>query len=439
MVRPRQRDSGISMILVVALVMIAIILVVASIVLWADFKDKERLQKSLKDELLRQQGIEAEVKAEIVKVLEPTGFVKKEGDELPKQEALDRMRKERDRYFSPERYALLPIEGGGKPLPAEQVEQWKKQLPETGLYGSLQKIVELAAAWTSHYKTRADQLAGELAIAENRRTTVESIKADLPKRKSEYIELLQKEIEAINKQTAAENEAYSARKAKLAEDRQKAEQETAADVEKYAADEIKVLNEIRELRRQLEELKTKEVIKHDVTAVHGKILNPDIQNRTAFIDIGSRERVVPGLKFLVGKRGVHNKFEFKARVEVKKAWMTTSEVAILEVYDAGRPVVEGDQIVNPLFSRERPLVVAFVGEDRPTRLRYTVDEASRRIREIGSTVRKDVTLDLDYVIFTEVGAQKQRDSYEAYRKAVFLEIPVAEASDLFRFLSGLKD
>ncbi len=96
-------------------------------------------------------------------------------------------------------------------------------------------------------------------------------------------------------------------------------------------------------------------------------------------------------------------------------------------------------IVNPLFSRDRPLTMAFVGEERPARLRFSVDEASRRIREIGSVVKKDVSLDLDYVVFTEVGSQKQRDSYEAYRKAVFLEIPVAEASDLFRFLTGLKD
>ena len=65
MVRPRQRDSGISMILVVVLVLIAIILVVASVILWADFKDKERLQKGLKEELGRLQSREAEIQAEM--------------------------------------------------------------------------------------------------------------------------------------------------------------------------------------------------------------------------------------------------------------------------------------------------------------------------------------------------------------------------------------
>jgi len=79
-------------------------------------------------------------------------------------------------------------------------------------------------------------------------------------------------------------------------------------------------------------------------------------------------------------------------------------------------------------------VMAFVGEDRPLKLRYSVDEATRRIREIGSEVRKEVTLDVDYVIFTEAGSQKNRESYDPYKKAVFLEIPIADASEVFRFL-----
>ena len=114
--------------------------------------------------------------------------------------------------------------------------------------------------------------------------------------------------------------------------------------------------------------------------------------------------------------------------------MTYAEVAVIEVYNPKeRPIVDGDLIVNPLFSKERPLVVASVGEDRPTKL-YASDEASRRITEMGSVVRKDITLDLDYVIFTESKKDKDRTSYDAFRKAVFLEIPIAEAKDIYRFL-----
>jgi hypothetical protein len=41
---------------------------------------------------------------------------------------------------------------------------------------------------------------------------------------------------------------------------------------------------------------------------------------------------------------------------------------------------------------------------------------------------------VDYVVFTEAGSQKTRESYDPYKKAVFLEIPIADATDIFRFL-----
>src|SRR5204863_1911334 len=131
---------------------------------------------------------------------------------------------------------------------------------------------------------------------------------------------LQKYIARLNEEIAREKTQFNERKTKFNEDKTKAETETAAEVEKYAADEIKVNNEIRELKRQLEELKVKEIIKHEINFVHGKIIRPDVPNKIAFINIGSRERVTPGLKFLVGNRGVQGKFEYKAKIEVKKAW-----------------------------------------------------------------------------------------------------------------------
>ena len=280
-----------------------------------------------------------------------------------------------------------------------------------------------------------EQLQLDLAIASEQTKNRTAIQPEIPKRKEEKREELRKEIAKINEEIGKEKEQAGVRKTQYGEAKTKAEAEITAETEKFAADEIKVQNEIRELRRQIEELKVKEVVKQEVNFIHGRVLRPDVPNRIAFINIGSRERVVPGLKFLVGRRGVQGKFEYKGKIEVKKAWTTHAECSIVELVDSTlKPITEGDYIVNPLFSKERPLVVAFVGEERPVRLRYSVDEAARRIKEIGSEVRKDVTLDVDYVIFTEAGAQKTADNYEPFKKAVFLEIPVAEASDIFRFL-----
>ena len=329
---------------------------------------------------------------------------------------------------------MPPLQGDPPRIKKDDADKFNRIRDESSYMRTLQALVNPAVSRTNHYKNRMEQLQVELKIAEDQKKSREEVAPQIPKKKEETITKLQADVAELNKQIAAEKATYNERKAKFTEDKTKAEGEIQKDTEEYAAYEIKINNEIRELKRQLEELKVKEVIKHEINFIHGKILNPDVPNKTAFIDIGSRERVVAGLKFLVGNRGVQGKFEYKAKIEVKKAWMTYCEVSIIEIYDKDKPVVEGDHIVNPLFNRERPIIVAFVGEDRPLKLRYSVDEATRRIKEIGSEVRKDVSLDVDYVIFTEAGSQKNRESYDPFKKAVFLEIPIADASDIFRFL-----
>ena len=439
MMRLRRRDAGISMVLVMILVVFTLIVTVGASIFWANYKDAERRAAALRAYQNRLAAEADEIKNQIARVNEPTGFPVGEGGQLSAPKANEAMKKWREEYVSVsalEKFPLVPpLQGTEVPkIKKDDADKFNRIRDESAYMRTLQQLINPAVSRTNHYKNRMEQLQVELQIAEGQKKSREEVAPQIPKKKEETRAALQKEIARLNEEIAREKTQYNERKTKFNEDKTKAEGEIAAEIEKYAADEIKVNNEIRELKRQLEELKVKEVIKHEINFIHGKILRPDVPNKTAFINIGSRERVVPGLKFLVGNRGVQGKFDYKAKIEVKKAWMTYCEVAIIESYDKDRPVVEGDAIVNPLFNKERPIVVAFVGEDRPLRLRYSVDEAARRIKEIGSEVRKEVTLDVDYVIFTEAGAQKTRESYDPYKKAVFLEIPIADATDIFRFL-----
>jgi hypothetical protein len=437
MMRLRRRDAGISMILVIILVVFTFIVTVAATIFWANYKDAERRAALIRRETERLDSEIGTVQQQLGKVNEATGLPMGEEGRLSSARANEAMKKWRDEYISTgalEKFPLIPPEKGDGRLPKDAADKFTRARDESAYMRTLQELVNPAISRTNHYKNRMEQLALDLQSAQEQKKSRDTVAPEIPKKKEETIASLQKEIARLNEEIAREKTQYNERKTKFNEDKTKAEGETAAEVEKYAADEIKVNNEIRELKRQLEELKIKEVITHEINFVHGKILKPDIPNKVAFINIGSRERVTPGLKFLVGNRGVQGKFEYKAKVEVKKAWMTYCEVAILEIYDKDRPVVEGDGIVNPLFSKDRPIILAFVGEDRPLRLRYSVDEATRRIKEIGSEVRKDVSLDVDYVVFTEAGSQKTRESYDPYKKAVFLEIPIADATDIFRFL-----
>jgi hypothetical protein len=439
MMRLRRRDAGISMVLVIVLIVFTLVITVAAVIFWANYKDAERRAAALRAYQARLTNEAAEIQSQLPKLNEPTGFPMGEGSTLSGPKATEAMKKWRDEYWnvsSLEKFPLVPPVAGGEPprIKKEDADKFTRARDESSFMRTLQALVNPAVSRTNHYKNRMEQLQVELQIAEAQKKNREAVAPEIPKKKEETRAVLQKEIAELNKQIAAEKTQYNERKTKFTEDKTKAEGEIATETEKYAADEIKVNNEIRELKRQLEELKVKEIIKHEINFIHGKVLRPDVPNKTAFIDIGSRERVVPGLKFLVGNRGIQGKFEYKAKLEVKKAWMTYCEVAIIEIYDKDKPVVEGDHIVNPLFHKERPIIVAFVGEDRPLKLRYSVDEAARRIKEIGSEVRKEVSLDVDYVIFTEAGLQKTRESYDPFKKAVFLEIPIADASDIFRFL-----
>jgi hypothetical protein len=438
MMRLRRRDAGISMVLVLILIVFTLIITVLAVVFWANYKDAERRAAALRAYQGRLTAEAEEIRQVLARTNEPTGLPLGEESRLSAPKAHEAMQKWRDEYVSIsalEKFPLVPnLVGEAPKVKKDDADKFNRIRDESAYMRTLQALVNPAISRTNHYKNRMEQLQVELKTAEEQKKSRETVAPEIPKKKEETRGVLQKEIARLNEEIAREKTQYNERKTKFTEDKTKSETEIAAEVEKYAAEEIKVNNEIRELKRQLEELKIKEVIKHEINFVHGKILKPDVPNKIAFIDIGSRERVTPGLKFLVGNRGVQGKFDYKAKIEVKKAWMTYCEVAIIESYDKDRPVVEGDTIVNPLFHKERPIIVAFVGEERPLKLRYNVDEASRRIKELGSEVRKEVSLDVDYVIFTETGAQKSRDSYEPFKKAVFLEIPIADASDIFRFL-----
>jgi hypothetical protein len=438
MVRLRQRDAGISMILVVILIFITLTTAVVAAALWADYKQSERRLEALKKVVPELQNEEALIKAAMNKCNEATGFPSAEDGRLDATKAADALKKWRQEYWSPEhlnKFPFTPPEKGElKKMPDADVTRFNEARETTHYRDTLEQLVDLAVQRTSHAKNRMEQLQIDLKIAQDQSKAIADVAPTIPVRKEAMKAQLLKQIQELQAEIAKENETYSARKTKLTEAKAAADMEVQAETEKYAGDEIKVNNEIRELRRQLEELKVKEIISHEINFVHGKVLRPDVPNRSGFIDIGSRERVVPGLKFLVGKKGPLGQFDYKGKIEVKKAWMTYAEVAIIEVYNPKeRPIVDGDLIVNPLFSKERPVVVAFVGEDRPSKL-YSSDEAGRRISEIGSVVRKDIALDLDYVIFTESKKDKDRLSYDAFRKAVFLEIPIADAKDIYRFL-----
>ena len=421
---------GISQVVVVILVIATFGLVTTALVLYFRFADMQRVQKEMSDSLTTETGARDDRAKEIPKATNGSGLAG-EGTNVDPKELTNKKPKE---VYDARIQALL---GGG-----DNGEAAVKAAKESRLYPTLQSLVELAARNMQAQYNRQKSLQLELQIATERANKRAAALANktFTNSKEDYIKELNAMIGKLTAQITDENNLYNTRKTELKtlfeDSNRQMEEETTA----FNTWEIKIKNETRELQRQLDELKVKEVIKVDISQSHGRILRPDVPNKIAFIDIGSRERVVGGLKFLVARRGNQGRFEYKASVIVKKVWMTYAEVAITSVFSKDSPVIEGDFIVNPLFNKHKPVVVAFAGEEKPLRLRpaWSIDEAARRITEIGSIVKKEPDRDVDFVIWTEAGmasgAVKQQNQYDAFKKATLLEIPIAEASEMFRFL-----
>jgi hypothetical protein len=441
-------QRGISMLVVVILVLVTVVLCFAAILLYANMQEKEKVVKALEDREKRLNTEQARIRKAKDLSLAPTGFTlgtvqATEGGEavpasdLPIRDAHDYLKKIREKYLE---------KGSGSDAQLQDLDKKFSDLAKnaTGAdaYNTLQELVVLAAQRVQLAMNAADQKKLDLELAEERKITRNENKGSLATRGTEYEGELQEKITTITNQKNT-LQAHVEGKLKGAGGQKGIEDqitEAAAKIDAlridYAKMEMDYANRMNKLRSELEELKVKEVIRLEISEAHGRILNPDIPNKVAFIDIGSRERVVPGLKFLVAKRGAQGRFEYKGKVVVKKVWMTYAEVSITDIDNRDVPIIDGDLIVNPLFNKKRPVVVHFVGEREPKRLRpnWTVNEATRRLMEIGSESRDRLTLDVDFVIYTESRANTTRDQDEGYKLAVLLGIPIEEASELYRFL-----
>ena len=377
---------------------------------WTDWKDSEveldrlkmvsgQLQEQYQNQLL-----------EVDKVLPYTGLKKTgEGGDPPSEEAV-RYLKERQTEYLP---AFLKLRQIDRQLSLATLEDCAEVAGRS---------VEFAVADRERAKAELERRKSAVTIAQKR-------KGPIDETKQRSVEEIQKKIqEVVEERTKVESE-FTPVSQKIEEQTQKEVQDREAAEAKHKAELLRLENEINELKRRLEEFKQREVIRYDITEVHGEVIEHDVEGKFAFIDLGSNQRVVKGLRFHCALPGEFGSLTYKGEIEVKKVWPTRSQVAITQTYDPSRPILRGDVLVNPLFGTRRPKVVAFAGEPVSRRHHYSVNEATRRILEIQSTVKPETTVDLDFLIVTE--------AYEGdknYLKAVELQIPIASASDVLKYL-----
>lgn len=433
---PFRHDRGITMGVVILLVLVTMVLCFGALALWAKKAEITR-------EKTRLQGLKNEETAAVETIrkmqdegVAPTGLGPKEGEEVALSPDISsgKVKELRPKVF----------EVAGAPPVSESVLAYREDQ-----YSTFQSLLGEMAHRVNLLTQRAQRAESDAKLAKQYLETKVAAKPEVLKDREAFRARLNQQIrdlnDRINEITTKFNETKTGLTAQI--DKLKGEIEVAEA--EYRDFERRETGKIKKMQHDLDQMRQKEVIKHRVNEAHGKVLKPDVAQKNAFIDLGSQERVVPGLRFVAARVGKEGKFEYKALLEVKKVWLETSEVAIVKAYPDGGPVIEGDLIINPFYNPRRAVVVAFAGhtgdrtfnlrrpDNNPKPLRLTAREAANRIKEIGSEARMNVALDADFVIFTEVTDEKgTRDSWPDYTKAVLLEIPLADAADYYEFLGG---
>lgn len=222
-------------------------------------------------------------------------------------------------------------------------------------------------------------------------------------------------------------------------------------------------------------------------AYDGAIIAADVKNRFVVVNLGSANRLRRGMRFDV-IRWRFNKWEQMGAVEIVKVHPTVSEAVILdritrkkvcpvtgyiakdpeeeispyarsginrdkvvELVDAGieekpgmeplDPILVGDKITNPFYSRERQLKFVVAGE----RVQYARPEIEEKIREYGGVIQNEVGVDTDYLVLGKIPEpgmiEQSEEAKKRYERAVtsrdtaqLYGIPILREVELFDFL-----
>jgi hypothetical protein len=267
----------------------------------------------------------------------------------------------------------------------------------------------------------------------------EKVKAHKPsfgEDKAKIVAKVEQMIGEVQAKMADEAAKYQARKAEMEAVISAADQAMQEEQPRHERVMKRLDNEMKDAKhRFMDLLRTKEQVDFHVGRRHiiGKLIAPDIEQRIAWINLGSKHRIVNGMRMLVAKRARENQFFFKGEIEVKSVRLDAAEVEIMKVFDPDVPLVHGDILVNPFIDKFRPMYIVFAGASKPTGHKFSIHEATLRLIEYNNEVHTVVDARTDFLMWTDY-KEGESEYPPEYWKALELGIPIAKAKDLYMFL-----
>jgi hypothetical protein len=189
----------------------------------------------------------------------------------------------------------------------------------------------------------------------------------------------------------------------------------------------------RTLDAQVSAMKSDLKTQRETDVPDGRILAVNRSMKTAFINVGGKDRLRRGTAFKVYESVKAGEKLYKGRVVVTDIGPDRSTVAIESEAD-GMEISEADVIVNPVFDKNRQTRFVILGELTG---RANKEMAKRILENAGARVDDKVTVETDFIV---LGVKEAPDSPELtdtdqYKQAQAWGIEVIRARDLDPFLT----
>jgi len=272
--------------------------------------------------------------------------------------------------------------------------------------------------WERTLDERAQEAARERENLLKEKKAHRSRVDELNKKISDLQRRLREQMHRYEEEVKRLNESIQQLRARLEEERKKAKLETS---------ELRSMISI--LRSRLRYVIAKKPKDYRWADPDGQVLKADMRSGLCWVDLGKRDRILPGMIFEIFRQGKGGQRVFKGRIEIRRVMEDISECSILEVKDPKEdPIVKGDYLLSPLYDKRRgKMRVVFVGDFKnPFYTRY---QLTKKLRELNIIVERKVTPYTDYVI---LGANPE--NVEDYKKAEEWVIPFIREMDIIRFL-----
>jgi len=161
----------------------------------------------------------------------------------------------------------------------------------------------------------------------------------------------------------------------------------------------------------------------------GSILSANVDLGRAWIDLGSLDRIAPGMEFVVQNASTN---AVKGRLKVTSVEEHRAEAAIMTMADKYDPIRADDVILNELYDPSRQPVAVLLGNGFGS---YTAADVTAMLSRAGVQVRQGVSNETDYLLLgtaffdEESGDIVPWDTMEPFKAASSYSVSVIPMRD----------